>query len=517
MKILQLTNDNMLDIFFLNANIFHEESALQTTLICSRVCTRWRALLLSTPSIWAHVLDVGQFARISSAGQAEILSRTGNAPLWVSANIVGGGNAGDLLTFSLIRDHWNRIEHLKLFISHLDGRDLWPALAQPAPILRTFELSTGQKGLMDTNNSEMPLFSDHAPALQSFAGECLPLNLSAPWLRGIRQLSLGFRLSMFDILTCLRSTSQLEILTISTVSTNTNRPTHLPTVTLPKLVKLHFQSVDLQDCMTLLRGINIPDSCSIVCFADRSGISSRSDIDILSKVLREAIPEFSFHLRRFIQAHSSEMSVGTIYLDKSTFIFGCDTDIKNSRLEPTPAFILALMDQYQVFSTIQDSQSLLPTLFSSCNFDMITTLVLDVSSILPLSQTQIMTWFRFYFTCFPSVQRLHVDEGTLQVALALSQAPTDGSVVFPSMETLTVIRFDDKWARSDEAQTDLARPVVQFLRHRKAINLPVETLIYQASPPGPDLKGMEDIIGLRVRVHRRSFEDDEQIEEYIVG
>ncbi|PPQ70677.1 hypothetical protein CVT26_014616 [Gymnopilus dilepis] len=499
MKILQLTNDNMLDIFFLDANIFHEESALQTILQCSHVCTPWRALLLSTPSIWARVLDVDQLIKISSAGQVEILSRTGNAPLWLSANIRGNSKAGDLLSFSLIRDHWNRIEHLKLCISHLDGREMWPVLARPAPILRTFELSTSQKGLMDTNSSEMPLFSNRAPVLQSFVGECLPLNLSAPWLRGIRQLCLGYHLSMFDILTCLQSTPQLEILITSTVSsrnTNLNQAAHLPTVTLPKLGKLYFQYVDLQDCMTLLRGIQIPDSCFIVCFADRSGISSRSDVDILSKVLGQAIPEFSSHLQRFIQVHSSEVSVVQIYLDNGTFIFGCDTDIQNPKLEhTTPAFIVALMDQFHAFSTVEDSQPLLPTLFSSCNFDMITTLVLDFRSILPFSETQIMTWFKFCFICFPSVQHLHVLEETLRVVLTFAQTSLIGNI------DLDQVRRERR----------------SFLKYRKAIGLPVKKLIYQASPPGPTLKGIEDIIGLRVRVHMRSLEDNEQVEEYIVS
>ncbi|PPQ71733.1 hypothetical protein CVT26_007644 [Gymnopilus dilepis] len=519
MKILQLTNDNTLDIFFFNANVFHEESALQTALICSRVCTGWRALLLSTPSIWARVLDIRQLVKISSAGQAEILSRTGSAPLWVSAKIAGRGEAGDLLSVSLIRDHWSRIERLKLSISHLDGRELWPVLARPAPILRTFEVSTSQKGIMDTNGSETPLFSDHAPALSTFMGECLPLNLSAPWLQGIRQLCLGFHLSTFDILTCLQSTPQLEILITRTVSSsNTNRSTHLPTVTLPKLVKLYFQYVDLQDCMTLLRGIKIPESCSIVCFADRSGVSKRSDIDILSKLLKEAVPELSSYLQRFIQVHSSKISVVTIYLDSGTLIFHCDTDIRMPALEHTPVFVAALMDQFQVFSTVQDSQSLLPTLFSRCNFDMITTLVLDFFSILPLSETQLMTWFRFYFICFPSVQHLHVSEGTLQLVLALSQTSVaDGTIVFPLMETLTVTGFDETWGRSGEAELGLPRPVVQFLRYRKAINLSVKTLIYdQVLPPGLNLKGLEDITGLRVRVRRRSLEDNEQTEEYIL-
>ncbi len=50
--------DVLWHIFDINADIFDDDKALETTLATSYVCHDWRSLLLNSTSIWAHVIDL---------------------------------------------------------------------------------------------------------------------------------------------------------------------------------------------------------------------------------------------------------------------------------------------------------------------------------------------------------------------------------------------------------------------------------------------------------------------------
>ncbi len=51
----RLNFDILWHIFDINADIFDDDRALETTFATSYVCHDWRSFLLNSTSIWAHV------------------------------------------------------------------------------------------------------------------------------------------------------------------------------------------------------------------------------------------------------------------------------------------------------------------------------------------------------------------------------------------------------------------------------------------------------------------------------
>ena len=81
----RLNFDILWRIFDINADMFEDHRALRTTLATSRVCHSWRFLLLSSSSIWAHLIDLDHWIWRRVKGSHEMIRRTGTAFLWVKS------------------------------------------------------------------------------------------------------------------------------------------------------------------------------------------------------------------------------------------------------------------------------------------------------------------------------------------------------------------------------------------------------------------------------------------------
>ncbi|KAF8877240.1 hypothetical protein CPB84DRAFT_374146 [Gymnopilus junonius] len=194
MSISVLANEILLEIFFMNTNIFLENDCLRTTIYCSQVCRSWRSLLLFTPSVWGRLLHVNELRPRNSSTREKILSRSRNSLLWVSGTIYSRQLHGEaqLLRFllnSILYPNWDRIEHLNLSIHSASEEDLWPIIQLPAPNLRSFHFSgkADHEWHVVFTTDAQPLFSDCAPMLQRFSADCIPFTLSAPWMRHLRK------------------------------------------------------------------------------------------------------------------------------------------------------------------------------------------------------------------------------------------------------------------------------------------------------------------------------------------
>ncbi len=74
-----LSFDVLWRIFDINADIFDDAKALKTTLATSYVCRDWRSFLLSSTSIWAHVMDLDHSLWGKVEGSREMMRRSGTA------------------------------------------------------------------------------------------------------------------------------------------------------------------------------------------------------------------------------------------------------------------------------------------------------------------------------------------------------------------------------------------------------------------------------------------------------
>ena len=227
--IYRLNCDLLLHIFEMNANMFTDDDALLSTRCASQVCRGWRSLLLRTSWIWARLLDLDWplfRARPPPEWLAELLQRTGSAPLWVKAqhSLSRSRNSPPHISrfvFAVLTINWHRVERLFLSVEDLDWsvqsiKNLWGWMYTPAPQLKEFDVSFGI--LQWDHPPSVPLFSGNAPALRSMVFDQHPIDLYASWLHNLRVLEIDVPFTPAQAITALQSTPKLEHLTVNEMS-----------------------------------------------------------------------------------------------------------------------------------------------------------------------------------------------------------------------------------------------------------------------------------------------------------
>ncbi|KJA26697.1 hypothetical protein HYPSUDRAFT_36425 [Hypholoma sublateritium FD-334 SS-4] len=224
--IYRLNCDLLLHIFEINANMFGDCDALRTTRRASQVCRGWRSLLLETPWIWARLLDMGWPRRRWPAPEwlAELLRRTGSAPLWINARnalVAESPSHISRFIFAILTNNWYRVERLVLRVEvprwSVQNADLWGWVYTPAPQLKVFDVYFGSA--LTPHPSSVPLFADNAPALRSLVSDHHPIDLHASWLPNLRCLDIDAPCTPAEAVIALQSTKNLECLTLGLLST----------------------------------------------------------------------------------------------------------------------------------------------------------------------------------------------------------------------------------------------------------------------------------------------------------
>ncbi|KDR68504.1 hypothetical protein GALMADRAFT_256727 [Galerina marginata CBS 339.88] len=210
--------------------------ALVTTWSCSHVCRGWRELIIHSPSLWGQLIDLEILVFVQPRWRDAIMNRTGKSNLIVKGNVDGRKtNTQDFLV-SILRDHWVRIQSLKVIINkaHAFPSQTWDYLCRPAPVLRIFHFQPVDIPLSVTIG---PLFANNAPQLTDFQSHTIRLKLAAstPWLSHIRRFELSCPESMpvQNWLRVLESMPQIESLDLAwaldiPLDTETSIQLHLP-------------------------------------------------------------------------------------------------------------------------------------------------------------------------------------------------------------------------------------------------------------------------------------------------
>lgn len=111
-----LSEDILLCIFTLNADMFSDKDALRrTTRLTSQVCQTWRNLMLNAPVLWARLIDIDDISSCcSNEWLDEIMRRSGAAPLWIKAE----QHHPSVDIFRIISENWDRIQKLHIVLLH---------------------------------------------------------------------------------------------------------------------------------------------------------------------------------------------------------------------------------------------------------------------------------------------------------------------------------------------------------------------------------------------------------------
>ncbi len=262
--------DVLWHIFDINANIFDDDKALETTLATSYVCHDWRSLLLNSTSIWAHVINLDHWQWGTVEGSRELIRRSGRALLWIKTHTgVHDYWRQKKQIPNIMETFWNRIQMLEVTIYDDDDfANQCAPLCRPTLHLESIRIIFDHRYLRSSNIWSC-LFSGDAPMLCDLLWKGYGLNNIPPisWLRQVRCMKLSTTLTVSAILRALESTVSLTDLRLDLVEAD-NRALTLPFVSLPKLA---YFDLGLADKFTpgavLLEHMYIPPSCAVILSA----------------------------------------------------------------------------------------------------------------------------------------------------------------------------------------------------------------------------------------------------------
>ena len=165
-------------IVSMNANMFDDDRALETTLATSRVCRVWRAFMLSMPSIWAHLIDLDNLHWRTAEFRREMIRRSGTVFLWVKARgCVDLDSPARYMkqVLNTLEENWNRIERLdaNILIEHV-GLEQWATLCRPTPHLASLNLTFIEHPMQYMKRPILSLLGGAAPMVRRSYGVMQP-------------------------------------------------------------------------------------------------------------------------------------------------------------------------------------------------------------------------------------------------------------------------------------------------------------------------------------------------------
>ncbi len=170
-------------IISLNADMFNNERALETTLATSRVCRGWRTSMLSVPSLWAHLIDLDHLRWCTVGLRREIVRRSGTMLLWVKARRCVGhhlDHPAHHMTFVMdtLDEIWDQIHRLdaNILIEYV-GFHQWAPLCRPAPHLALLNLTFIEHTFLYMERPVLYLLGGAAPMVRGLYEVAIRSNL----------------------------------------------------------------------------------------------------------------------------------------------------------------------------------------------------------------------------------------------------------------------------------------------------------------------------------------------------
>ncbi len=492
--ILRLNHDLFLYILKMNADMFSDDDALKTTRITSQVCRRWRNFMLSTPSLWAKLIDLTSLQhRTADAWRNELMRRTGTALLWIAARKYPvSDNSTVSFFFDTLSKYWHRIQKIvvpAIDYSHMHPRPRWTPLYLPAPNLQTFDINFYAGEFPNENCDEeygdVPLFSNNAPMLREFYSRDCRFDLGASWLHHLHLLYIDIDLTIKEILTILEAAPCLKDVEIHEAELG-EATSSLPVISLPDLSRLSLFA-ELMVGATLLDHLEFPLGCTMQISLS-TGVDDPSEelcCFCMQTVSRVARNNFQVHTPQKLALNCSP---GTLALEADT--------------EAGTRFEFRIWHPTISMSTMFFEGFTLPELSKVTEF------CFENSIELP------ETVFASFISCLSSVTILDAPERTIDYLVefqdGLNEQADRSIVIFPLVKTVKLDNLGLTYFRGDQGA------LMEYLLARIEDGCPISTLDLTQCNLGvlPRLDFLEEMTGLKVLWKRWEVND---ISEYVCG
>ncbi|KAF9558653.1 hypothetical protein CPC08DRAFT_763832 [Agrocybe pediades] len=457
-----------------------DERPIITVRHCSQVSQQWRRILLSSPSIWARMIDLDFLGQRSGDWRAEVVSRAGQAPLWVY-----GLMRRRMVSFflPLLQNNWHRVEAIGLAddlssLSLQDRQAMWDCLKKPAPSLRRFIFQLCEEDV-DLPN---PLFGHDAPVLQDlhFASPVYKIEPIAPWAHNISGISFSTAFSTSEVLEGLKHMPQLDFVNIS-VEETTHPIDSAAIIHLPHLQLLQVRGDMLCVAIILSSITSSRDCCLCVWISAERGLPfDKAEYEQYERAsIKFIIPYFSLHPPSIVNVRYS-LSGNCVNLVHGAPANKLRFDIPVAAQSIQSSTILKVLKEIDGLSNVKELRLGLWMDYSALrNPDLVS--ALDVfSSITTLTTID------------------HVLECFLNHVSFINEC-------LPNLNILSILPYTPRPKPEDPAHH-------RFLRRRKAIGLPISVLEIHLKPLY-DVDYLEEHSGLVVR----GFYSDQCLGEYRCG
>lgn len=434
----RLGHDMLLEVFANNADMFLDPTALATTFVTAQVCNSWRTLMLETPSLWGHLIDVDYLCQIRASVDwfIKIVQRSGSSDLWIKAvDNRASTEQLDRYLFSLLAASWQRVQRLMVVIdaSTLDpySSPRWSWLYTPAQNLRVFDVDFTEKA-PKPSPSLPPLFANEAPVLRQFRARYWPFNLRAPWIRDLRSLYIGNPFTLHQAMAAISKAEDLEMLQIDNVVGSAIVPAHFTPFRLRRLECLLLMGGP-ENCPVILDNIDVPPWCTLTYFPIDFFPMTFSDA-----VFAPAVRALAKFARRFFQRQPpTQLSLRVMHCFL-TFLDGVVPWAAGYHLwlpcglglAPKPEAVATFLAAFALpeLATVTEMQLRLPA----------------HTPIGPLAA---------FFACLPAVETLTTDDTSVAYIFAVldenAKSEDVSGGVFPALKTINLA--EDQFAAYEEA------------------------------------------------------------------
>ena len=498
--ILRLDSYLLWCIIKINADIRSNHRALQTTVATSHVCHHWRKFMLSTPSIWTHLIDLGDPQWRTFEARCELLRRTGTALLSIKVPRLSSYTIDGAKTLmNVVVKNLQRTQALEVTIQST-YTDQWPLLYLPAPHLESFDRTfTDVSDLF--NNIFFYIFDGTAPMLRNlrFSGHRSNFTPLPPWLHQLRSLDLSIKLTVFEMLGLLMSTQNLVNLRLSQTLADHTRST-LPLVSLPQLAHLDLNLFrEFTQGAVFLDCVCIPPACSLNILASSV---QRREIDkntafapIIRAISSCARSHFAYHapqkLKLIVTANHFLLETGT-YSEPPTFKFH--------------------LELLQIFP--MNTLNMLLSDFSLPGLSEVTSLSVRFNGV-----NGPVPAFTAFMASLPSINTITTEKFSLRQLRAYSApkgADTAPWIGFPALQTLKLFPFIPSGYSHTSKFDDVPDPISKYLMARLARGRGISIVDFTAETRHvlPDMAFLRKAVGLKVRWRKHGAP---VIQEYICG
>ncbi|KAF9555509.1 hypothetical protein CPC08DRAFT_821035 [Agrocybe pediades] len=470
-------------------------TALITARHCSQVSRQRRSIYLSSPSIWARLVNVEDLQLKTDYWRKEVIARTGEALLWVYGRVsyLRITETRDFV-FPFLQENWARVQMLLIVdediynstTSLADRQKMWAFLKEPAPQLQRIFVGLPPSLPEAYLPPAHSLFNNDAPCLRHF---CVPYRTPhISWGRNLTSATFFAKSTTEQVLKTLQHMPELVSLSIYGGDLD-SKPSGLetcPQILLPKLRTLALRDGNSWlNAAIILQSITPSADCCLFTLW-------RNSIPFMSDRANEEYEQYEKSLKSYILPYLSLHPPPAVRL---TFLLGSFFVVENDE-----GFAVTL----DADSDLSSPSPLLKERITSACFSRVDTLGIHrIDTSLPAIIRVL--------EAFSSATTLIAPESVLQVLLCLDRDRI--SALLPILETLQVhnpgyspmntrVKKESPHQQFQKFRKDIGHPISVLDLGRIVNNAPIDLDHFESEYPGLLVKWSLDKDGRNVEEYR---------------